>query len=147
MCHLISQRTRAHHQHLHLLDIQVETIEDTLRLESHCSHCPRPDGVEIHDLEHRPSGWNRPVLADWRLSEEEMEAQVREDEDFVRREMGELEGEGEIPYFYAPPVPVSPVVDEGLLRPITPLTSGSESDNSSRPSVTGGRGGLTWQAH
>ena len=64
-----------------------------------------------------------------------MEAQVREDEEFIRRELGELKGEGEIPYFYAPPAPVSPVEDEGLLRPITPSTSGSESDSSSRPSL------------
>ena len=49
--------------------------------------------------------------------------------------MGELKGEGEIPYFYAPPVPVSPVADEGLLCPITPSTSGSESDDSSHPSL------------
>ena len=128
MCHAISQQTRAHREHLHLLDIQLEIIEDTLCLESHCSRCPRPDGVETRDLERRPLGWSRRNLVDWRLSKEEMEAQIREDKDFIRREMGELEGEGEIPYFYAPPALVSPVEDEGLLCPITPSTSGSESD-------------------
>ena len=135
LCHSISQQVRAHREHLRILDIQTEIIEDYLRLESHCSHCPRPDGVETRELERRPSGYSRRDLGNWRLSEEEMEAQIREDEEFVRREMGELEGEGEIPYYQAPPASVSPVEDEGLLRPITPSTSGSESDNSSRPSL------------
>ena len=65
-----------------------------------------------------------------------MEDQICEDEDFVHHELGKLPKEGyEQPYFLASPAPASPVEEEGLLCPITPSTSGAESDDSSRPSL------------
>ena len=103
MAHSLSQCSWARCQHLQMLDNQLEIIEDSLCLESHCLHCPCPDRVETRDLERGPSGWTRWNLVDWRLSEEEMEEQVCEDEDYVCRELGELEGGSKTPYYYAPP--------------------------------------------
>ena len=102
MAHFMSQHTHAHYQRLHLLDLQLGDIEDTLRQEIHCFHCPHPDGVVLKDMEYRPTGWGERHLANWRLSEEEIEAQVWEDEDFVCHKLGELPKEDcEHPYFWA----------------------------------------------
>ena len=66
-----------------------------------------------------------------------MEDQIWEDEDFVRRELGELPEEAyEQPYFWASPALISPVEEEGLLCPITPSTLGSKSESdSTHPSL------------